>query len=116
MDLQPEAVVAAPVGDDDTAVVEAAPDAALASGTASAGGSGVAPAGGDHQGARLRHAQHGAGHGRAEGAAGAAARSGLVPALQRAIGAHEGDVNKIIVDDKGSHRGVFTSLMRLVSF
>ena len=50
------------------------------------------------------------------GAAGAAARSGLVPALQRAIGAHEGDVNKIIVDDKGSHRGVFTSLMRLVSF
>ena len=38
MDLQPEAVVAAPVGDDDTAVVEAAPDAALASGTASAGG------------------------------------------------------------------------------
>ena len=34
------------------------------------------------------------------GAAGAAARSGLVPALQRAIGAHEGDVNKILVDEK----------------
>jgi len=31
----------------------------------------------------------------------AAADSELVPCLQRAIGAHEGDMNKVLVDDKG---------------